>query len=283
MKPSTILFATDFGEAARRALAEVELLAKIHAAAVHLVHVHHVHWKTWPATELVESQARGRLADWARELERRGARVAGFELLHGSAAEAILHNAERRGVAELIVIGAGDKALGHRQRTGATAETVARFATQPVWISRPTAAGSIVRVLCALDCSEGSGQALFDAVELCSRLGAELTLVNALGDPSELGLPEADVAAQGSAWKERHVRELEAFVRRFDLRGLEPTRRWLWGAPSEVIRELVREEAFDLAVLGRKGFSGLRRVLLGATAERVLRELPCSLLLTGPA
>jgi nucleotide-binding universal stress UspA family protein len=138
-------------------------------------------------------------------------------------------------------------------------------------------------VLCAVDCSEGSGHALTDAVELCSRLGAELTFVNALGDPSELGLPEAEVATQSSAWRERHVRELEAFVQRFDPRGLEPNRRWLWGVPSEVIRELAREEAFDLAVLGRKGFSGLRRALLGATAERVLRELPCSLLLTGPA
>jgi nucleotide-binding universal stress UspA family protein len=34
--------------------------------------------------------------------------------------------------------------------------------------------------------------------------------------------------------------------------------------------------------MGRVGAGGLRKVLLGMTAERLLRKLPCGLLLTSP-
>jgi nucleotide-binding universal stress UspA family protein len=284
MQPTRILFATDFGEAARRARAHVELLARLYGATVLLVHVQHSAWKSWVSSGLVERQAGDRLAAWAKELEQTGGTsVEGFEVVQGSPAEAVLHVAERR-QADLIVIGSGDKSLVERVRTGATAETVARFARQPVWISRPLATGSIRSVLCGIDCSEGSGHALVDAAELAVRAGAQLTLVSALGNPelNPLGLPEEEVAAQTAAFKARHARELDAFVSRFDFGALEPDGRWVWGAPAEVIRDMARDEDFDLVVLGRTGLSGLRRVLLGATSERVLRQLNCSLLLTGP-
>ena len=50
------------------------------------------------------------------------------------------------------------------------------------------------------------------------------------------------------------------------------------GRPFEEICKLAREIDADLIVLGSRGHSGLKKVLLGSTAERVVRHAPCPVL-----
>ena len=47
------------------------------------------------------------------------------------------------------------------------------------------------------------------------------------------------------------------------------------GEPAEEIVRLARGEAVDLIVMGTRGRSGLRHVLLGSVAETVVRTAPC--------
>jgi len=49
------------------------------------------------------------------------------------------------------------------------------------------------------------------------------------------------------------------------------------------IAAYAKEHRADLLVLGTQGKTNLRYALLGSTAERVLRELPCSALAAKPA
>ena len=49
------------------------------------------------------------------------------------------------------------------------------------------------------------------------------------------------------------------------------------------IIEYAREHHADLVVLGTRGRSNLRYVLLGSTAERVIREMECSILAVKPS
>lgn len=55
--------------------------------------------------------------------------------------------------------------------------------------------------------------------------------------------------------------------------GLETSSRVEPGQPWDLVRRLVQESAVDLCVLGRTGLSGLDRLLLGSTAQRLVREL----------
>lgn len=50
------------------------------------------------------------------------------------------------------------------------------------------------------------------------------------------------------------------------------------GRPFEKICKLAREIDADLIVLGSRGYTGLKKVLLGSTAERVIRFAPCPVL-----
>ena len=52
----------------------------------------------------------------------------------------------------------------------------------------------------------------------------------------------------------------------------------LEGEPSDVIAGLAREKKADLIVTGSHGRTGLERVLLGSTSERILNETPCAVL-----
>jgi nucleotide-binding universal stress UspA family protein len=48
------------------------------------------------------------------------------------------------------------------------------------------------------------------------------------------------------------------------------------------ISEYARTESADLVVIGTRGKSSLKYLLLGSTAEYVLRERPCSVLAVRP-
>ncbi len=58
------------------------------------------------------------------------------------------------------------------------------------------------------------------------------------------------------------------------------TRLILDEAPEEYIKKVVKDEGFDLVVLGCKGdHSKLKRTLIGTIPEKVLNEVPCDLLI----
>jgi universal stress protein E len=62
------------------------------------------------------------------------------------------------------------------------------------------------------------------------------------------------------------------------------TRRHLVGnLPAAAIEEVARRTRSDIVVMGAISRSGLKRLIIGNTAERLLGELPCDLLIVKPA
>ena len=82
--------------------------------------------------------------------------------------------------------------------------------------------------------------------------------------------------------RQRAESDLSKLVQSSDawLPGVQPTLRR--GAPEDVIPEFVVAEGIDLLVMGTVARGGLVGVLLGNTAERILRKLPCSVLAVKP-
>lgn len=65
---------------------------------------------------------------------------------------------------------------------------------------------------------------------------------------------------------------------RAERRGIVVTTRMATGIPSEEVVAAAQAEDSDLIVVGTKGKTGLAHVLLGSTAERVIRGAPCPVL-----
>ena len=78
----------------------------------------------------------------------------------------------------------------------------------------------------------------------------------------------------------RFLERLSAQVRLGDAR---PDVLVKWGLPLTGIVETLKKQQADLAVVGSRGLSGVRRFLLGSVSEGVLHSAPCSVLISrGP-
>ena len=142
-------------------------------------------------------------------------------------------------------------------------------------------------ILCAVDFSEPSRLAMLEACDVARRCGARLTLVNVFEPPtgpavaSDLiapaspGLVEAvteELSRKLDGWRVEAERRTEAKV----------AARVLPGEPAAEVVRLAKEGDFDLVVVGTHGRHGVKRLLLGSVAERIVREAPCSVLLARP-
>ena len=135
-------------------------------------------------------------------------------------------------------------------------------------------------ILIPVDFSSHSLKALEQAVELAKSFGASIHLlhcypVNAAGiSPYGLVLPGdfnrefRDTAARKlSEWREKATAEGVA---------VEETLTPMF--PSEAISTTAQECAADLIVMGTRGLTGLKHVMLGSVAERTIRTAPCPVL-----
>lgn len=129
------------------------------------------------------------------------------------------------------------------------------------------------KILCPIDFSPGSDEAIEKARELAGALGADLELIHAYQMPV-LALPDSSVTVSPTYAVEltsRAQRELDRHASELEADGITTTTRVLEGNPAETIVDCARDTGATMIVMGTHGRSGFRRFLLGSTAERVVR------------
>ncbi len=139
----------------------------------------------------------------------------------------------------------------------------------------------IQKVLCPVDFSEPSREAMRHAEQLAKALGAELLLAHVVVPamyPVAFGAaPMGAVTLDQEA--EQAVRaNLKATAQEVSERGVPCQTLVDVGTPSRRLVEMVKEHGVDLLVMGTHGATGLSHILLGSTAERVVRLCPCPVL-----
>jgi universal stress protein A len=129
------------------------------------------------------------------------------------------------------------------------------------------------KILCPVDFSPGSEQAIEKARELAGALGAELELVHAYQLPV-LALPDSSVTVSPTYVAEltsRAQQELDRHADELRRDGITATTQVLEGSAAEAIVDRAKDGGASMIVMGTHGRSGFRRFLLGSTAERVVR------------
>jgi nucleotide-binding universal stress UspA family protein len=82
--------------------------------------------------------------------------------------------------------------------------------------------------------------------------------------------------------RQRAATDITRFVQSFDGRLDDSPVTLLRGAPEDVIPGFVVSDGVDIVVMGTVARGGLAGMLMGNTAERILRKLPCSVLTIKP-
>jgi nucleotide-binding universal stress UspA family protein len=139
------------------------------------------------------------------------------------------------------------------------------------------------RILFPFDFSEPSLHGLRYARSFAEAHGAELHVLHVLDEACQywmaLGPNSVPVGPPPEEMLAATRREMDAFVQEH-LRdaGFPVKTEILLGRPFLEIIRYAREQQIDLIVLGTHGRSGLKHVLLGSVAERVVRKAPCPVL-----
>lgn len=134
-------------------------------------------------------------------------------------------------------------------------------------------------ILCAVDFSEPSRAALHRAIALATTFDASLTIVHVVQPPSlPIDVPvnpgwmqEVHDQVEGTllSWKQVAA---TAGVKRIETVLLE-------GNTWDLIVTRARDGGSDLIVAGTHGRIGIKHVLLGSVAERVVRHASCDVLI----
>jgi nucleotide-binding universal stress UspA family protein len=181
---------------------------------------------------------------------------------------------------DLVVIGTHGRTGLARVLIGSVAEKVVRHAPCSVLAVHPDGESKpFTHALCPIDFSEGSRQALDAAAELVRPGGAGITLLHVVEAPvaysGELPDPEMlrDLDRRSSdqldAWAEALRGRVSVTV---------ATKTRVGWAGAEILAALDRDPSIDLVVVGSHGRTGIKRVLLGSVAEKVVRHARCPVL-----
>jgi nucleotide-binding universal stress UspA family protein len=298
----SLLVPLDGSAAAEHALPMALGLARRQRAVLHVVRVYvpvagvygehataHVPYDEALDRELM-ARARDYLDSVAARLAAPGRAPPSSALLEGWVPEAILRHAAGVG-ADLIVMTTHGRGPVTRFWLGSVSDEIARRATVPTLFVRPRAAApdfaseaGVRRVLVPLDGSSLAEQALEPALALGTGTQAEYILLRVVTSTTELSYGPAggEVTGFGEALKrlresdqeeaKRAAEYLEGLARRLRTRSLVVNTRVLQSdRPATAILDEASARGVDLIALATRGRGGLKRLVLGSVADKVLR------------
>ncbi|MEW6681484.1 MAG: universal stress protein [Nitrospirota bacterium] len=141
-----------------------------------------------------------------------------------------------------------------------------------------TAKHAITTILVPTDFSEHSRPALSYAEMLAKTFDAKIVLVHVIDTVSF-------AVAESVQWTELYPRlaekiqpMLDGLIRESERKGVSAVGRVTEGVPYDQIVKAAEAANADLIVIGTHGRTGMRHVLLGSVAERVVRLAPCPVL-----
>ena len=285
-----IVVGVDFSERARHSVVAAARLAKWNSSKLHLVHV----VEAAAAAQLAEhdgrdvedlrmelvADAKASLQEWAAAVDL--PEKASFRVAYGHPTDELIKQIKQVN-AELFVGGVRgtvDEARG----AGTQATRLVRQAPCKVLLVESGEARPFRTVVAAIDFSPTSKIVIEQALQIAALDASRVHFVHVYAAP----------------WRKLHYRSEAKYSGEFQnryLSKLEDQLRDFVGSPENVeisfslkqaqthgcgIGDFARECGADLVVIGTRGLNSLKYLLLGSTAEYVLREQPCSILAVRP-
>jgi nucleotide-binding universal stress UspA family protein len=189
--------------------------------------------------------------------------------------------------ADLIVMGAHRKRALRDIFVGTTIERVMRTGNTPVLMVNAHPDAPYRRLLLAIDMSDASARAAQSAKALGLLDAAEVSILHAFRPyaKSMLGYVGAnqDVVTNHVVHTALEAAgEVTSFLKR---EGMDDERYEILleeGDPFGTIKDAVKRRNPNLLVIGTRGHTGLKRILLGSVADEALRQIECDVLAVPP-
>ena len=137
----------------------------------------------------------------------------------------------------------------------------------------------IKSILVPIDFSETSAKALRYAVRMAEQFSSRITLLNVVEPVATPDFSYHPLMLETEKMKESAKGRLDMLCRKLSLPGrlIEKTL-VRYGTPFAEITAAAKTLKVDLIILTTHGYTGLKHVFMGSTAERVVRHAPCPVL-----
>jgi nucleotide-binding universal stress UspA family protein len=176
----------------------------------------------------------------------------------------IVDEAAEKGV-DMIIMGRRDRRGLMKVLMGEVAAKVIAHAPCKVLIVPRAARIAYKTILVATDGSFHGNAAVAEAITVVKRCGGSLIVVSAARSGSDSDLAEAQAHARSAvAMAEKEAISAES---------LTPV-----GRPYDVILETAGGRGVDLIVMGAYGKTGLKKLLMGSSTEKVISHAGCAVL-----
>lgn len=195
----------------------------------------------------------------------------------GIAADIILTEAHARQV-DLIMLGSRGLSTIPALLLGSVSYRVMHHARCSVLLMKQPVSELGTMVL-GLDRSPGAREAAIFARESGLVAMAKRTIV-ATVNPSR-SLPGAADSERETSWRDAHgaaTTFVQRTQRRFAAQGYSVEGIVLEGDPAAALLELAQQESVDLVVVGTRGRTGVRRLLLGSISQKLTMHATCAVL-----
>lgn len=287
-----ILYATDFSPTSRQALAFALLLARKLEAGLEVFHALVPHWEHLdvpegePATAKalmarLEANAGAEMEQFLAATDTAGVKITRSVEKGSYSAPVILEHAAASG-AGLIVLGTHGRRGPGRLLVGSVAEEVVRRSPVPVATVKQQGEKpvepKIERIAVPIDFSAPARRSLDVAKDLAVRFGGRLLLLHVV---EQVALPSFYVPGAPGVFPQNPMSlqpaardELLAWMAATGEPEVPFDARVLPGSPPVGIADFATAHRADLIVLSTLGLTGIERLLLGSTAERVVRQAP---------
>lgn len=247
----------------------------------------------WQAThEELAQEKREQLEKLAQACRQDGIQSTS-ELLRGHFSQQLIEVVNARHIDLLVrsAKGAHSSEVGY---LGSTSSELLRRAPCALWLTQGEHAAGCKRILAAIDATPDdqahaalNRQILRRSLDLVEREGCDLQVVyvwDVFG--AELlrdRLPESEFEEMLERNRAAHEESYERVLSEFNLHARDNHVHMLRGEPIVVIPEFCRKREIDLMVCGSVSRIGISGMMVGNTANRMLKRIPCSILALKPA
>ncbi len=143
---------------------------------------------------------------------------------------------------------------------------------------------SFSNILVAVDGSESAQRAARVAIELAKTFGADLTVLHIMEIPAIPYMSdrpvEVDVKELDEAARSEGMRMVSKAASLADTRGVDAKEKVIrhMGSVAEGITDYAKKNGIDLIVVGTRGMSSIKKLLMGSIARGVVGSADCSVL-----
>lgn len=163
----------------------------------------------------------------------------------------------------------------------ALVQKIVRKSEKPVWIAKDSQNEQIKTILCPVDFSDASARALKNTLLMVKKHKAKIIILNTYLPYfiSSLRI-EVDLKKENENLKTLHQQEMNSFLKQFSLEGVDHSILIKDGDTNQIINNIALEKNLDLIIIGTTGKNNFGKLLIGGVTEKLIREMPCSIITT---